>query len=369
MFRQLGIYAPSGQHYKPGGRREADVLPRGRARADARGGHHRSRIAVVVHRRRRPRTAPTRADDPVLHLLLDVRLSSGSGIWSGRRATAARAAFCSAGPPGRTTLNGEGLQHEDGHSHVLFSVVPNCRAYDPTYAYEVATIIQDGLRAMLADQEDVFYYLTLLNENYTHPAMPEGPDGSCAACTSSARRLRGAGPGAAGATARLGLDPARGARGGRPAGGGLRRARGRLERDLVHRAPARRNRGRALEPAAPARRAAHHATSTELPVRAARPGHRLDRLHPHRSPTRSAVGAGGPTTCSAPTASAAAITARPLRRFFEVDRHHVALAALAALADAEVPQRAGPGGDHQRYEIDADAPIPTTRMSATCRLH
>ncbi len=82
--------------------------------------------------------------------------------------------FLIGGTAGRTTLNGEGLQHEDGHSHVLAGTVPNCVAYDPTYAYEVAVIIQDGLRRMVAQQEDVFYYLTVMNENYEHPAMPEG---------------------------------------------------------------------------------------------------------------------------------------------------------------------------------------------------
>src|SRR5665648_372722 len=81
--------------------------------------------------------------------------------------------FLLGGTAGRTTLNGEGLQHEDGHSHLLFSVVPNCRAYDPAFGYEVAVIIQDGLRRMLAEQEDAFYYITLMNENYTHPALPE----------------------------------------------------------------------------------------------------------------------------------------------------------------------------------------------------
>jgi pyruvate dehydrogenase E1 component len=77
---------------------------------------------------------------------------------------------------GRTTLQGEGLQHDDGHSHVLFSVVPNVRAYDPAFAYEVAVIIKDGLRAMIERGEDVFYYLTLYNENYEMPAMPEGAE-------------------------------------------------------------------------------------------------------------------------------------------------------------------------------------------------
>lgn len=75
---------------------------------------------------------------------------------------------------GRTTLMGEGLQHDDGHSHVLASVVPCCVAYDPTFAYELAVIIQEGMRRMYVEQEDVYYYITLLNENYPHPAMPEG---------------------------------------------------------------------------------------------------------------------------------------------------------------------------------------------------
>ncbi|EKO3505716.1 pyruvate dehydrogenase (acetyl-transferring), homodimeric type [Vibrio fluvialis] len=77
---------------------------------------------------------------------------------------------------GRTTLNGEGLQHEDGHSHIQASTIPNCISYDPTFAYEVAVIMQDGIRRMYGEQENVFYYLTLMNENYAHPAMPEGSE-------------------------------------------------------------------------------------------------------------------------------------------------------------------------------------------------
>jgi pyruvate dehydrogenase E1 component len=84
--------------------------------------------------------------------------------------------FLLGGTAGRTTLNGEGLQHEDGHSHLLAATIPNCVSYDPTFAYEVVTIIRDGMRRMYAEQEDVFYYLTLMNENYTHPGMPEGAE-------------------------------------------------------------------------------------------------------------------------------------------------------------------------------------------------
>ncbi|MGR9051312.1 MAG: pyruvate dehydrogenase (acetyl-transferring), homodimeric type [Gammaproteobacteria bacterium] len=84
--------------------------------------------------------------------------------------------FLLGGTAGRTTLNGEGLQHEDGHSHIFSATVPNCVSYDPTYAYELAVIIQDGMRRMYVEQEDVFYYITVMNENYEHPAMPEGAE-------------------------------------------------------------------------------------------------------------------------------------------------------------------------------------------------
>ena len=82
--------------------------------------------------------------------------------------------FLMGGTAGRTTLNGEGLQHEDGHSHVLAATIPNCVSYDPTFSYEVAVIIADGLRRMYTEQEDIFYYITVMNENYQHPALPEG---------------------------------------------------------------------------------------------------------------------------------------------------------------------------------------------------
>ncbi len=84
--------------------------------------------------------------------------------------------FLLGGTAGRTTLNGEGLQHEDGHSHIMSLTVPNCYSYDPTFAYELAVIIQNGLQRMYADQEDIFYYITLMNENYEHPSIPEGAE-------------------------------------------------------------------------------------------------------------------------------------------------------------------------------------------------
>ncbi len=84
--------------------------------------------------------------------------------------------FLLGGTAGRTTLNGEGLQHEDGHSHLWSGAIPNCISYDPTFAFELAVIIQDGMRRMLTNQDDVYYYITLMNENYAHPAMPKGAE-------------------------------------------------------------------------------------------------------------------------------------------------------------------------------------------------
>jgi pyruvate dehydrogenase E1 component len=84
--------------------------------------------------------------------------------------------FLLGGTAGRTTLNGEGLQHEDGHSHLWSAAIPNCISYDPSFAFELAVIIQDGMRRMMTDQDDVYYYITLMNENYAHPAMPKGAE-------------------------------------------------------------------------------------------------------------------------------------------------------------------------------------------------
>lgn len=84
--------------------------------------------------------------------------------------------FLMAGTAGRTTLNGEGLQHEDGHSHIVAATIPNCVPYDPTFAHEVAVIMHDGLRRMVTNQEDVFYYITIMNENYSHPGLKEGQE-------------------------------------------------------------------------------------------------------------------------------------------------------------------------------------------------
>jgi len=107
--------------------------------------------------------------------------------------------FLLGGTAGRTTLNGEGLQHEDGHSHMFSATVPNCISYDPSFGYEVAVIIQDGLRRMYADQEDIYFYLTVMNENYRQPAMP---DGAAPGILKGMYKLQDGGAGQAGGGAR-----------------------------------------------------------------------------------------------------------------------------------------------------------------------
>ena len=108
----------------------------------------------------------------------------GDLIWA--FADARGKGFLMGGTAGRTTLSGEGLQHQDGHSLVLASTVPTCAAYDPAYAYEIAVIVQDGIRRMYQEQEDRFYYLTLYNENYAMPQCPRAwPKESSRAFTNS----------------------------------------------------------------------------------------------------------------------------------------------------------------------------------------
>ena len=173
MFRQIGIYAPSGQKYRP---QDADqllyyredtagqVLQEGITEAGA----TCSWIAAA--------TSYSSNNLPMLPFFIFYSMFGmqrvGDLCWAAGDMRAR--GFLVGGTSGRTTLNGEGLQHEDGHSHLLAGAIPNCRAYDPTFSYEVAVILQDGVRRMLTEQEDVYYYLTVMNENYGHPDMPAG---------------------------------------------------------------------------------------------------------------------------------------------------------------------------------------------------
>ncbi len=173
LFRQIGIYAPFGQKYKPV---DADqlmyyredtagqVLEEGITEAGA----FSSWLAAA--------TSYSTNNQPMLPFYIFYSMFGfqriGDSAW--QAADMRARGFLLGATAGRTTLNGEGLQHEDGHSHLLAGAIPNCRSYDPTFGYEVTVIVQDGMRRLLTEQRDEYYYLTLMNENYPMPEMPEG---------------------------------------------------------------------------------------------------------------------------------------------------------------------------------------------------
>jgi len=175
MFRQIGIYAPFGQKYKPV---DADQLMY--YREDQKGQVLQEGISEpgAMSAWMAAGTSYSNSNVPMLPFYIYYSMFGFQRI--GDLAWAAgdmrTRGFLVGGTAGRTTLNGEGLQHEDGHSHLLAGAIPNCRAYDPTFSYEVAVILQDGSRRMLQEQEDVYYYVTVMNENYAHPDMPAGAE-------------------------------------------------------------------------------------------------------------------------------------------------------------------------------------------------
>ncbi|MFO7306836.1 MAG: pyruvate dehydrogenase (acetyl-transferring), homodimeric type [Gammaproteobacteria bacterium] len=175
MFRQVGIYSSAGQLYTP---QDADQLAF--YKEDKKGQILQEGIneAGAICSWIAAGTAYSNYGVSMIPFYLYYSMFGfqrvGDFIWAAGDIQAR--GFLIGGTAGRTTLAGEGLQHQDGHSHLMFTVVPNCRAYDPTFAYELAVIVQDGLRRMYTDQENIFYYITCMNENYTHPAMPKGAE-------------------------------------------------------------------------------------------------------------------------------------------------------------------------------------------------
>jgi pyruvate dehydrogenase E1 component len=173
MFRQLGIYSSAGQKYVPQDRdqimyykedKRGQILEEGITEAGA----FSAWIALA--------TAYSNYDCPMIPFYVFYSMFGfqriGDFAWAAGDIQAR--GFLIGATSGRTTLNGEGLQHQDGHSHLLANTVPNCRTYDPAYGYELVVIIQDGLRAMYQDRENCFYYITTMNENYEQPAIPKG---------------------------------------------------------------------------------------------------------------------------------------------------------------------------------------------------
>jgi pyruvate dehydrogenase E1 component len=264
--------------------------------------------------------------------------------------------FLLGGTAGRTTLNGEGLQHEDGHSHVFASAIPNCVAYDPTYAHEVAVIVRDGLRRMFAEQEDVFFYITLMNENYSHPGLIEGSEDDI---------LRGM---------YLLRESALGEEEPRVQLLGS----GTILREVEAAAEL-------LENEHGVGADVWSVTSfTEL-RREGMETERWNLLHPTEDPRRSHVaacltGRDGPVIAASDYMRTFADQIRPyvpgrykvlgtdgygrsdyrvkLRRHFEVDRHYVCVAALSALAAEGVVEAEKVQAAIERYGIDADRPSP-----------
>jgi len=173
MFRQLGIYSIVGQKYKP---EDADQLSF--YKEDIKGQILEEGITEAGAMSSWIAAATSYANHGVSLLPFYIFYSMfgfqriGDLCWAAGDMRAR--GFLLGGTAGRTTLNGEGLQHEDGHSHIFSSVVPNCRSYDPAFSYELVTIVHNGLKRMLVDNEDGYYYLTIYNENHQHPAMPAG---------------------------------------------------------------------------------------------------------------------------------------------------------------------------------------------------
>jgi len=173
MFRQVGIYASKGQLYEPEDAGElmyyredksGQILEEGINEA---GSFCSWAAAGTAYSNHNVQMVPF-----YIYYSMFGFQRIGDFIWAGGDQQAR--GFLIGGTAGRTTLAGEGLQHQDGHSLVAASTIPNCRSYDPTYAYELAVIVQDGLRRMIGEQENIFYYVTCMNENYAHPPMPAG---------------------------------------------------------------------------------------------------------------------------------------------------------------------------------------------------
>jgi pyruvate dehydrogenase E1 component len=357
MFRQLGIYSHVGQLYTPEDAkqlmfykedRKGQILEEGINEAGAMS----SWIAAA--------TSYSNSNVQMLPFYIFYSMFGfqrvGDLCWAAGDSRAR--GFLVGGTAGRTTLNGEGLQHEDGHSHVIASTIPNCVAYDPAYAYELAVIVQDAVRRMLTEQEDVFYYLTVMNENYPHPAMAEGAEEGI---------LRG-------------MHVVREGDGGDDVPRVQLLGSGTILREVLAAADLLRDDfGVAAD--------VWSVTSfTEL----RRDGLAVDRWnmrHPTQERRRAWVEQSlaqreGPVVASTDYMKVLADGIRPwvgrryavlgtdgfgrsdyrrvLRRFFEVDRYHVALAALNALADEGEIDRKRVAQAIDKYEIDPDKPDPTT---------
>ncbi|MDM0067048.1 pyruvate dehydrogenase (acetyl-transferring), homodimeric type [Variovorax sp. J31P207] len=361
MFRQLGIWSSLGQLYKP---QDADQLMYYRESKDGQvlqegineGGAMSSWIVAA--------TSYSTNNVPMIPFYIYYSMFGlqrvGDLAWLAGDMRAR--GFLLGGTAGRTTLNGEGLQHEDGHSHILAGTIPNCISYDPTFAYEVVAIVRDGMRRMYAEQEDVYYYITLMNENYPHPGMPEG---------SEAGILKGLYQLSDG-----GKTPKKGHRVQLMGSGTILRevmfAAELLKSDFgivadvwsatsyneLRRDGMAAERWSRLHPTQPARRS--HVEQCldghDGPVIAA-----TDYMRNYADQVREYVQAAGRRyTVLGTDGFGRSDYRRKLRRFFEVDRWHVVVAALKALADDGVIQHTVVAEAIEKYGLQADRAAPWT---------
>ncbi|MEL7060295.1 MAG: pyruvate dehydrogenase (acetyl-transferring), homodimeric type [Acidobacteriota bacterium] len=360
LFKQMGIYSPLGQLYEPvdaGGlapyreTTDGQILQEGINEAGALASWTAAGMSYSTHG---------------LHMVPFFIFYSmfgfqrvGDFIWAAADMQAR--GFLLGATSGRTTLNGEGLQHEDGHSHLIAATVPTCRAYDPTFHYEVAVILRDGLERMFGEaNENCFYYVTLLNENYAHPAMPDGVEDGI---------LRG--------MYRLEADPEADA------------ARPRVQ--LLGCGAILREVLAAAEMLRADWGVAADVWSCPSFTELRRDGLSVDRwnrLHPEEAPRRAYVtelldSHDGPVVAATDSMASYADQVRPwidrqfvvlgtdgfgrsdsrpaLRRFFEVDRQHVVVAALGALAREGAIEASMASTAIERYGLDPELPDPWTR--------
>jgi pyruvate dehydrogenase E1 component len=269
--------------------------------------------------------------------------------------------FLLGGTSGRTTLNGEGLQHEDGHSHVLASTIPNCLPYDPTFAHEVAVIMHDGLKRMVEKQEDVFYYITLMNENYAHPGLKPGQEDGIlkgmyllkpSAQKKAKLRVQLMG---SGTILREVMEGAR-----------LLEEEWDVAADiwsapsftLLAREGQDADRWNLLNPTAKQQRVPYvtqQLTSSDGPVIAA-----TDYMHSYAEQIRPFIPKGRGYRVLGTDGFGRSDTRAKLREFFEVNRHYVAVAALKALADDGKVDASVVAKAIAKYGIDPNKPNPIT---------
>ena len=355
LFRQVAIYSSVGQLYDPEDKDEllyykeaknGQILEEGITEAGA----ISSWIAAA--------TSYSAHGTPMLPFYIFYSCFGfqriGDLVWNA--ADSRSRGFLLGATAGRTTLSGEGLQHEDGSSHLLFSTVPNCVAYDPCFGYELALILQDGMRRMLEEQEDVFYYVTVMNENYAHPAMPEGAREGI---------LKG-------------MYRLRAARGAKRKASVQLLGSGTILREVLAAADL-------LEQDWQVSADVWSVTSfTEL-RRDGMDAERYNRLHPDQAPRESwvekcLVPSAGPIIASTDYMRTVGDLIRPwvprrysvlgtdgfgrsdtreaLRSFFEVDRFHVTVAAVKALADDGVIERTLVKQAIDKYAIDPERRNP-----------